>query len=60
VPVVLLLLALILLVVVCRTLTSLRATRATRPRYRFVAPDDDPEFIRDLHRRTRKADDETS
>jgi hypothetical protein len=60
VPVALLLLALISIVLVWRTLATRRAARITRPRYRFVAPDDDPDFIRDLHRRTRQADDEQS
>jgi hypothetical protein len=29
-------------------------------RYRFVAPDDDPDFLRELDLRTRRPDDETS
>jgi hypothetical protein len=58
VPVALLLLTLVLLLLGWRTLVTHRDTRATRPRYRFVAPDDDPDFIRELYFRTRKADDE--
>jgi hypothetical protein len=60
VPVAITLLALVLLLVVWRTLATRRAVFATRPRYRFVPPDDDPDFIRELHRRTRQADDEQS
>jgi hypothetical protein len=51
---------LVLLLVVWRTFATRRALRAPRPRYRFVPPDDDPDFIRELHRRTRQADDEQS
>jgi len=60
VPVAVLLLALVSLVLMWRSLAARRATRTVRPRYRFVAPDDDPDFIRELHRRTRRADDEQS
>jgi hypothetical protein len=58
VPVVLLLLAAILTVAGWRALATRRATRSARPGYRFVAPDDDPDFIHELWRRTRRADDE--
>jgi len=52
----LLFLATILLLLAWRTLTLRRATRPTR-RHRLMAPDDDPDFIRELHRRTRQVDD---
>jgi hypothetical protein len=48
------------MVAVWRALATYRGTRAAKPRFRFVAPDDDPDFIRELWRRTRQADDEQS
>jgi hypothetical protein len=60
VPVALLFLATILLLLVWRTVMLRRATHTARRRYRFVAPDDDPDFLRELHRRTRQVDDEQS
>jgi len=53
----LLFLTTILLLLVWRTLTLRRAARPARQRHRLMAPDDDPDFIRELHRRTRQADD---
>lgn len=55
-PVLVLLLALILGVLVWRYVSS-RKTAAPRLRPRFVGPDDDPEFLRELSRRTRRDED---
>jgi len=49
-----------MIVLVWRALATRRTARAARPRYRFVAPDDDPDFIRELYFRTRRADGEQS
>lgn len=57
VPALLLLLTVLLIVLVWRFATARKAA-GPQPRPRFVAPDDDPEFLRDLDRRTRR-DDET-
>jgi hypothetical protein len=56
VPVLVLLLALILAVFVWRYTVSRKAA-GPQPRPRFVGPDDDPEFLRELNWRTRKDDD---
>jgi hypothetical protein len=56
VPVALLLLAFVLLLLVWRTLAIRRDRRPARTRYRFVPPDDDPDFIRELYLLTRKPD----
>jgi hypothetical protein len=58
VPVALLLLVMILMMLAWRTLATHRSVRAARPRHRFIPPDDDPDFIRELYNRTRPADDE--
>jgi hypothetical protein len=56
VPVLVLLLALILGVLVWRYVAGRKAGGpALRPR--FVGPDDDPEFLRELSRRTRRDED---
>jgi len=56
VPVLVLLLALILGVLVWRY-TAGRKAAAPQLRPRFVGPDDDPEFLRELSRRTRRDED---
>jgi hypothetical protein len=55
VPVLVLILALILAVLIWRYAAQRKAAPALRPR--FVGPDDDPDFLRELGRRTRKDDD---
>ena len=57
VPALLLLLTVLLIVLVWR-FTAARKAVGPRPRPRFVAPDDDPEFLRDLDRRTRRDDEQ--
>lgn len=56
VPVLVLLLAVILGVLVWRYAAGRKAA-APQLRPRFVGPDDDPEFLRELSRRTRRDDD---
>ena len=56
VPVLVLLLAVILGVLVWRYAAGRKAA-APRLRPRFVGPDDDPEFLRELSRRTRRDED---
>jgi len=56
VPVLVLLLAVILGVLVWRHVAG-RKTAAPQLRPRFVGPDDDPEFLRELSRRTRRDED---
>jgi len=56
VPVLVLLLAVILGVFVWRYVAG-RKTAAPQLRPRFVGPDDDPEFLRELSRRTRRDED---
>ena len=56
VPVLVLLLALILGVFVWRYATARKAA-GPQLRPRFVGPDDDPEFLRELSRRTRRDED---
>jgi hypothetical protein len=59
VPALLLLLTVLLIVLVWRfTAARNAAGPRPRPRPRFVAPDDDPEFLRDLDRRTRRDDEQ--
>jgi hypothetical protein len=58
VPALFLLLTVLLVVVVWR-LTSARKASGPQARPRFVGPDDDPDFLRDLHRRTRRDDDQS-
>jgi hypothetical protein len=48
----------VLMVAGWRAVSAHRTTRSARPRFRFVPPDDDPDFIHELWRRTRRADDE--
>jgi hypothetical protein len=55
VPVLVLLLAVILGVLVWRYAAGRKAAPQLRPR--FVGPDDDPEFLRELSRRTRRDED---
>ncbi len=55
VPVLLLLLTVLLIVLVWR-FAAARKAAGPQPRPRFVAPDDDPEFLRELDRRTRRDD----
>ena len=54
--------ALLILVLVGALLWKLAARRLSDASsgYRFVAPDDDPDFLRELDRRTRRRDDEQS
>jgi uncharacterized membrane protein YqjE len=50
-------LLILLTVVVC--LWRLAANRRTTPvTARFIAPDDDPDFLRELDRRSRRGDDD--
>jgi hypothetical protein len=49
----------VLLVVVVWRLTSAHKASGPQARPRFVGPDDDPDFLRDLHRRTRRDDDQS-
>jgi hypothetical protein len=56
VPVLVLLLALTLGVLVWRYATARKAA-GPQLRPRFVGPDDDPEFLRELSRRTRRDED---
>jgi hypothetical protein len=56
VPVLLVLLIVILAVVVWRR-TSSRKSAGPRLRPRHLGPDDDPDFLRELNRRTRRDDD---
>lgn len=55
VPVLLVLLTMLLVVLVWRYTTSRRAA-GPQLRARFVGPDDDPDFLRELGRRTRRDD----
>jgi hypothetical protein len=57
VPVLVLLLALILAVFIWRYAAN-RKTAGPQPRPRFVGPDDDPDFLRELTWRARKDDDQ--
>ena len=57
-PAVLLLLTLVLLVLVWRFTSTRRPSPGSGGRPRFVAPDDDPEFLRELDRRTRRDEDQ--
>jgi hypothetical protein len=57
VPVLLLLLIVILAVLVWRH-TSSRKSSGPHLRPRHVGPDDDPDFLRELNRRTRRDDDQ--
>jgi len=57
--VVILVVVLVLATILVWRLTAARRDAAGRPVPRFVAPDDDPDFLRELDRRTRR-DDETS
>jgi hypothetical protein len=57
VPALLLLLTVLLVVLVWRVAAARKAA-GPQPRPRFVAPDDDPEFMRDLDRRTRRDDEQ--
>lgn len=54
-PVLLLLLTLVLAVLVWRYAAA-RKVAGPQLRPRFVGPDDDPDFLRELSRRTRKDD----
>jgi hypothetical protein len=54
----LLLLVTVLLVVLLWRFAAARKAAGPQPRPRFVAPDDDPEFLRDLDRRTRRDDEQ--
>lgn len=56
VPVLLVLLTMLLVVLVWRY-TATRKTSGPQFRARFVGPDDDPDFLRELGRRTRREDD---
>lgn len=56
-PVLFLLLTVFLLVLVWRFAVT-RRTSGPQARPRFVGPDDDPDFLRDLHRRTRRDDEQ--
>jgi hypothetical protein len=56
VPVLLVLLIVILAVLVWRH-TSSRKSAGPQLRARHVGPDDDPDFLRELNRRTRRDDD---
>ncbi len=56
-PALLLLLTVLLIVLVWR-FTAARKAAGPQPRPPFVAPDDDPEFLRDLDRRTRRDDEQ--
>jgi hypothetical protein len=53
VPVLVLLLTLVLAVLVWRY-TAARKTAGPQLRPRFTGPDDDPDFLRELSRRTRR------
>jgi hypothetical protein len=53
---VLILLVLGLIIGLCRLAAHRRAAPATR--VRVFAPDDDPDFLRELDRRTRRQDDD--
>ncbi len=57
-PALLLLLTVVLLVVVWRLTATKRTSPRPPSRPRFVAPDDDPDFLRDLDRRTRRDDEQ--
>jgi hypothetical protein len=46
--------------VLWRASSARRTPGGQAVRYRFVAPDDDPDFLRELDLRTRRPDDETS
>jgi hypothetical protein len=54
----LVLLLIVLLVVVLWRVTAARRAAGPQARPRFVGPDDDPDFLRDLHRRTRRDDEQ--
>jgi hypothetical protein len=58
VAVVLILVVLGLIVGLCRLAANRRT--APIPRARVLAPDDDPDFLRELDRRTRRRDDDSS
>ena len=57
VPVLLLLLTMVIAVLVWR-FAAARKTGASPLRPRFVGPDDDPDFLRELDRRSRRPDDQ--
>jgi hypothetical protein len=57
VPALLLLLTVLLAVLVWRFAATRKAS-GPQARPRFVAPDDDPDFLRDLDRRTRRDDEQ--
>jgi hypothetical protein len=57
VPALLLILIVVLVVLVWRV-TATRKASGPQARPRFVAPDDDPDFLRDLDRRTRRDDEQ--
>jgi hypothetical protein len=56
--VVVVLLAVVVGIVLWRISVARKGAANSRSRRRFVAPDDDPEFLRWLDRRTRRRDDE--
>jgi hypothetical protein len=56
---VLLLLVTLLLAVLAWKYAATRKTAGPQLRARFVGPDDDPDFLRELGRRTRRDDDPT-
>jgi hypothetical protein len=58
VPALVLLLSVLLVVVLWRV-TAARRAAGPQARPRFVGPDDDPDFLRDLHRRMRRDDEQT-
>jgi len=58
VAVVLILVVLGLIIGLCRLAANRRT--APIPRTRVLAPDDDPDFLRELDRRTRRRDDDPS
>jgi hypothetical protein len=55
---VLLILTVVLLVVVWRYTSTKRPSAGPQARPRFVAPDDDPDFLRELDRRSRRDEDQ--
>jgi len=57
VPALLLLLTALLIVLVWRYAAGRKAA-GPRPRPRFVGPDDDPDFLRELSRRMRRDDEQ--
>jgi hypothetical protein len=58
VPALLLLLTVVLLVLVWRFTSTRRPSSGSGGRPRFVAPDDDPDFLRELDLRTRRDEDQ--